>query len=178
MTAPTEEGTTVPEPTDPAANPLPAWTVTNWRCTDHPRENWILVPTPTGAPVWIDEDTPWRSATQYDTVEDLRSAHPNLIANAVDNLHALVAAENTCRQMWYATVRAEQAKPRDKSRDDAEAAIWAAVHQKVQAANDERDQALALARWLLALDEPGNPDRPTVTLSQIIGRARALLDQP
>lgn len=37
------------------------------------------------------------------------------------------------------------------------------------------DPLHALATWLVALDEPGNQERATVTMTQIINRARAAL---
>lgn len=50
--------------------------------------------------------------------------------------------------------------------------------QRAAVLQAERDQARALARWLVALDEPDNAERRTVTLAEVIDRARAVLAGP
>jgi hypothetical protein len=45
----------------------------------------------------------------------------------------------------------------------------------IQRLRHELAGAVSVLEWLVAMDEPGNADRPTVTLTEIIDRARGAL---
>jgi hypothetical protein len=99
----------------------------------------------------------------------------------LENLdHYLQAGDAlSCRDIGIALARDLAAARDDLSQLSSEHATAVQFMRDAQraglAAIAERDRLRELAKWLVSLDEPGSADRQTVTLNQIITRAREAL---